>query len=422
MLSSKRLSIGLEAIQVQNDVFFKELTLAFHRLRNEKAYEGKALEMVGVAAIIKRHTGLTVKFKVDKSNDINAYVIPPMVDKNNPLIYDWWKPHVENTDVKKFIKMRRSDIIKGSVDLKHGKVDGIFSQIEHQLFINKGLIETNLLTDEEKAAICLHEVGHLFTYYEFLGHTLTTNVILHAATQSFFKSDDVIKRTQILDETCTALGISLEDPEALVHCTSKEVFQTVVLRKTILEAKSSMGSGIYDITATEALADQYAIRQGAGRHLATGLDKIHRHYGGGPSYFSTAVHVMATVIRVILFFALIMPTFGLIFLVLLINPAIKMYDEPGARLGRMQRELVASLKAKDLPAEQRKALMDDIAAVDALLKQIDDKRTLMEMFYTSVLPSGRRQYQQLRFQVELEKLVNNQLFVTAEKLTNLKFS
>lgn len=422
MLSSKRLSIGLEAIQVQSDVFFKELTLAFHRLRSEKAYGGKALDSIGVAAIIKRHTGLTVDFKVDKSNDINAYVIPPMVDKNNPLIYDWWKPHVENTDVKKYIKVKRSDIIKGSVDLARGKVDGIFSEIVHQMFIHKGLIETNLLSDEEKAAICLHEVGHLFTYYEFLGHTLTTNVILHAATQAFFKSDDVLKRTQILDETCKALEISLDDPEALVKCTNKEVFQTVVLRKAVLEAKSSLGSGIYDITATEALADQYAVRQGAGRHLATGLDKIHRHYGGGPSYFSTAVHVMATIVRVILFFALIIPTFGLIFLILLFNPAIKVYDEPEARLARMKRELVASLKDKTLPPQQRKALVDDIDAVDALLKNIDDKRGLMELFYTSVLPSGRRQYQQLRFQVELEKLVNNQLFVTAEKLTNLKFS
>lgn len=422
MLTSKRLSIGLEAIQVQNDLFFKELTLAFQRLRTEKAYEGDALKRIGFAEIIKRHTGLKVNFKVEKNNDINAYVIPPMVDKNNPLIYDWWKPHIDNTDVKKFIKARRSDIIKGSVDLKSGKVSGIFSDIEHSLTVYKGLCESTLLCDEERAAVCLHEVGHLFTYYEFLGHTLTTNVILHAATQAFFKSDDVIKRTQVLDEACKALDISLDDPEALVKCESKEVFQTVVLRKAILEAKSSLGSNIYDLTATEALADQYAIRQGAGRYLATGLDKIHRHYGGDSSYMSTGMHIFATVIRVILFFALIIPTAGLILLVLLLNPAMKLYDDPGARLGRMKRELVASLKQKDLPADQRKAIVDDIEAVDALLKNIDDKRTLMQFFYTSILPSGRKQYEQLRFQVELEKLVNNQLFVTAEKLTNLKFA
>ena len=422
MLTSKRLSIGLEAIQVQNDLFFKELTLAFQRLRTEKAYEGDALKRIGFAEIIRRHTGLKVNFKVEKNNDINAYVIPPMVDKNNPLIYDWWKPHIDNTDVKKFIKARRSDIIKGSVDLKSGKVSGIFSDIEHSLTVYKGLCESTLLCDEERAAVCLHEVGHLFTYYEFLGHTLTTNVILHAATQAFFKSDDVIKRTQVLDEACKALDISLDDPEALVKCESKEVFQTVVLRKAILEAKSSLGSNIYDLTATEALADQYAIRQGAGRYLATGLDKIHRHYGGDSSYMSTGMHIFATVIRVILFFALIIPTAGLILLVLLLNPAMKLYDDPGARLGRMKRELVASLKQKDLPADQRKAIVDDIEAVDALLKNIDDKRTLMQFFYTSILPSGRKQYEQLRFQVELEKLVNNQLFVTAEKLTNLKFA
>jgi hypothetical protein len=421
MLTSKRLSLGLEAIQVQNELFFKDLVLAFARLRGLQNPDAKAIAGVGFAEIVKRHTKLTINFNLDKSNDINAYVIPPMVDKNNPLIYDWWKPYIDNTDVKKFIKAKRSDIIKGYVDLQRGEVGGVFSEIVHQVYVHRGLVDTNRLSDEERAAIFLHEIGHLFTYYEFLGHTLTTNVILHSATQAFFKSDDLIKRTQIVDETCKALDISLDDPEALVHCTSKEVFQTVVLRKAILEAKSSTGSPIYDITATEALADQYAIRQGAGRFLATGLDKIHRHYGGSASYQSTAIHLLATVIRVLLFFVMILPTFGLIFLILLINPAMKLYDDPGARLGRMRRELVAGLKDQSMPAAQRKAWVDDIEAIDALLKNIDDKRTLMEMFYTSVLPGGRRQYQQLKFQVDLERLVNNQLFVTAEKLTHLKF-
>lgn len=421
MLTSKRLSLGLEAIQVQNELFFKDLVLAFARLRGLKNPSAKEIAGVGFAEIVKRHTKLTINFNLDKSNDINAYVIPPMVDKNNPLIYDWWKPHIDNTDVKKFIKAKRSDIISGWVDLQRGEVGGVFSEIVHQVYVHRGLVDSNRVCDEERAAIFLHEIGHLFTYYEFLGHTLTTNVILHSATQAFFKSDDLIKRTQIVDETCQALGISLDDPEALVRCTSKEVFQTVVLRKAILEAKSATGSAIYDITATEALADQYAVRQGAGRYLATGLDKIHRHYGGGPSYQSTAVHLLATVIRVLLFFVMILPTFGLVFLILLINPAMKLYDDPGARLGRMRREIVAGLKDQSLPAPQRKAWVDDIEAIDALLKNIDDKRTLMEMFYTSVLPGGRRQYQQLKFQVDLERLVNNQLFVTAEKLTHLKF-
>ena len=41
------------------------------------------------------------------------------------------------------------------------------------------------------------------------------------------------------------------------------------------------------------------------------------------------------------------------------------------------------------------------------------------MFYTSVLPSGRKQYQQLRFQVDLERLVNNDLFLTHERIKQL---
>ena len=119
------------------------------------------------------------------------------------------------------------------------------------------------------------------------------------------------------------------------------------------------------------------------------------------------------------FFFFSVLTFGLFLLILFINPAEKTYDPPEARLRRIRNEMMTAIKSEKMSAERKAETLLDIKAVDQLLKQVDDKRGLIEMFYTSVLPSGRQQYQQLKFQVELEKLVNNDLFLAHERLKQL---
>lgn len=419
MLTPRKLNLGLEAIQVQSDLLFKELTLAFQRIREEKAYKGKALKAIDIPAIIFNRTGVKVSFEVEDSSDLNAYVHIPTVDKNNPLVYNYFKPYLGSDDFDGLIKNKKLDQVVGWVDLAHGRLGGAFSQVQHKAVVLRGMFESKLVSCEEIAAVMLHELGHLFTYYEFLGHVLTTNIVLHAATQQFFKADDKVRKVRLVHETCKALDVEIDDVESLVECTDKEVFQTVFVRKKILNTRSSLGTPIYDLTATEALADQFAVRMGAGRALATGLDKIMRSYGGGSSYRTTAGHVIATVFNVALFFFFSALTFGLFLLILFINPAEKTYDPPEARLRRIRNEMMAAIKSEKMSAERKAETLLDIKAVDQLLKQVDDKRGLIEMFYTSVLPSGRQQYQQLKFQVELEKLVNNDLFLAHERLKQL---
>lgn len=409
----------MEAIQVQSDMLFKELTIAFQRIRDEKAYKGKALKEIDVPGIVFKRTGIKLNFTIEDSSDLNAYVHIPTVDKNNPLVYNYFKPYLGSDDFDGLIKNKKLDQVVGWVDLAHGRLGGVYSQVTHKAVVLRGMFESRLMAAEEIAAVMLHELGHLLTYYEFLGHILTTNILLHAATQQFFKSDDKLRKVRIVHETCKALNVEVDDVESLVQCTDKDVFQTVIVRKKILNTRSSLGTPIYDLTMTEALADQFAVRMGAGRALATGLDTIMRHFGGGSSYRTTAGHVIATVFNVVMFIALSAMTFGLFLLILFINPAAKTYDPPEARLRRIRNEMVVTLKSPKVSKEAKADMLVDLAAVDKLLKQVDDKRGLIELFYTSVLPSGRTQYQQLKFQVELEHLVNNDLFLAHERLQQL---
>lgn len=419
MITPRKLNLGMEAIQVQSEMLFKELTLAFQRIRDEKAFKGKALKDIDVSGIVLKHTGIKLSFTVEDTDDMNAYVHIPTVDKNNPLVYNYFKPYLGSDDFDGIIKNKKMDQVLGWVDLAAGRLGGVYSEIEHKAVVLRGMFQSRLLTCEEIAAVMLHEIGHLFTYYEFLGHTLTTNVILHAATQQFFGSDDKIRKVRIVHETCKALKVDIDDVESLIECNDKEVFQTVFVRQKIMHTRSSLGTPVYDLTATEVLADQYATRMGAGRHLATGLDTIMRHYGGGSSYRTSAGHVIATVFNVVLFLFMSAITFGLFLLILFINPAMKTYDPPEARIRRIRNEMMVIIKSNKITKERKAEVMDDIKAIDLLLKRVEDKRGLIEMFYTSVLPSGRKQYQQLRFQVDLERLVNNDLFLTHERIKQL---
>lgn len=418
MKHRRGLSLGLEAITFQTDnLLFKELTLAITALQSGKDYSKKAVDALQIPKMIANRTGLNITFAVDLDPSANAYVIPPQIDKNHVLIIEHWREAVGNKEGWNLAKAAKGPL-KGSVDLKEGKVFGIFSEIVFNMFVTRGLIESTQYTAGEKAAIILHETGHLFTYCEFLGFTSKTNVILHAATEGIMAETDVVRKYEIINETSKVLGTKFEDPDALVQIKDKEVLQTVILRQALMNTPSMGGSSIYDLTGFEALSDQFATRHGAGRELITALDKMHKSYFP-PAYQPTIVHLMLTAVKIMFFGFLVVGTWGLALILLMINPAIKLYDDPEARLSRIRREIVAGLKDRNIPAALRAKLIEDLEVVDAIIEPLNDKRGVLELIHTCLTPSGRRQYSQLKFQVDLEKLANNDLFITAAKLKAL---
>lgn len=422
-MKSRFRSLGLEAISFQlTGLLHKELTAEFERFNANTKYLDRSLSELDIEKIVKAKTGIKIKLKIDHCPHPNAYVLPPIIDPNHAILDDQWRKYIErNPEFSELVK-KANGLVKGQVDLKNSTVSGIFSELEVPVFITAGLVANTMFTAAEKSAILLHELGHVFTMFEFLGRSVTTNIILHAATEHFFKTDDVVKKFTLLEETSKALDIKLDDPEALVKTGNKEVLQTVLLREVYFKVHSEYGSSTYDMTSWEALSDQFATRHGAGRDVVTALNKIYRdsQFLGGASYQSTWVHAMLTIFKVLLFMGLLWFTGGMALMYLFIDPSKKIYDDPEARFSRVRRELVASLKSKDIPVEARDKTLDDIEQIDKVLSVMKDKRGLMEFFYTSILPSGRRQYKQLQFQLQLEKLTNNDMFKLSSQFDQLK--
>lgn len=418
MRIKRGLSPSLEAIAFQsNGLLFQELTLAFTALEKIRNPTQTEVDAQGIPALVKRRTGMTVSFGVDPCPQPNAYVIPPSIDKNHALVMPEWRQYVGNKEGVTLANASKG-ALQGSVDLKTGMVSGVFTQITFSTFLTAGLLQSTAFTGAEKAAVYLHELGHLFTYCEFLGFTVTTNIHLHAATEAIFNEPDLVRKYQIVTEASKVLGVKFEDPDALVKIGNKEVLQTVILRETLTQTRSAMGSSIYDLTGWEALSDQFATRHGAGRDLVTALVKIHKGQMM-PAYQSTLLHLILTAIKVVWFMLIVVGTWGVGLLLLMINPAVKLYDDPEARLSRIRRDMTAALKDRDLPAAARSKVLEDIEVIDAILEPINDKRGMLELLHTAVSPKGRRQYNQLQFQVDLEKLVNNDFFLTAAKLKAL---
>lgn len=413
-----RLSRGFEAISYQNNsLLFKELTIQFLKLSEKGNISKDDFKKSDIPNIIFNRTGFKVKLVLDPSQSPNAFVYPPRVDKNNPII-NYFLLQLNLVDSKDALKKinKSVQVLRGQIDTKNSKVSGVYSEIEHTMGMTMGLLLSNLFSPEEKASIVLHELGHLFSYYEFLEFNFTTNVTINAAIKEYYNEESLIRRHEIIKETCKILNIDIKDPDTLVEINKKEVLQTILLREAIRENKSSLGSEIYDYVSWEAASDQFATRHGAGRELITALDKISKG-SLDPAYRSTLMHVILNGIALLLATMLVLPLIVLLF----INPAIKDYDPTKARFERIKREMVAGLKDQNVDKDVKLKISQDIEVINAIINNLDDKRGLFELFHTTIIPSGRRQYNQLQFQKDLENFFNNEMFVAATRFENIKF-
>lgn len=437
---------SLEAIAYQGQsMLFKELTVAFDEIVKASQSQGKLsksyLEGFDLGKMIKHHTGLNVNVIFD--SEVNAYAQPPILDQNSPLLARWKTQFDISAFIDEIVTSRGklssySKSTSGEIDLKKSRVKGLFAQIPLTICVGDGLWQRAGLSGEEVAAVTLHEVGHLFTFLETLVNTVSTNCVLIAAAEALGRLEERTERLTLVHETAKALDIKVEKPEQLAD-GKKEQFYTVLLRAGLeRHVTSALGSSSYDMRNSEFLADQFANRHGAGRALAVGLDKMMRTFSAIGEYRSNAfVFHLVTVLKfagmVILLalqggafsIAALLSVGGLVALFLsvtymvLANPEAQEYDLPIERLERVRRDMIQAMKNPKLPPTLRKRLNDDVEALATLIGDAKDHRTLLNYIWISLTPTRRKQFSQMRFQQELERLTNNELFAKASKLQTL---
>lgn len=397
-----------ESIAFQNTTFFDELTLAFDEVKNLKETDvGDSEPIYRISKIIKNHTNLNIT--IDAENDYPPCIDIPNIDRNNPLINAAQRAIVNSTDGLTMIESS-NEVLHGTVNIKTAKVSGVFSDIKAKMYLGKAFIQGNKYSSQELAAITLHEVGHLFTYFEFITRTVRTNQVLAGLSKILDGSENQEKREVALLSAKKALKLDKLDLSQLKDVNTKTT-QVVLIDALVKETRTELGYNLFAESSWEYLCDQFSARHGAGVHLATALSKIYKsHYN--ISYRSLPVYLAVEMIKVILISNLAF--LGILFLVVMFDSQDGGgYDLPSARLKRIRDQATQYLKNKQISDVERRRILDEIESIDKLLAEMTNRKQLFTYIHEFFSKRTRDERAYRKLQYELEDIAMNDLYVKA---------
>lgn len=414
--------ISLESIAMQSGQFFDMLVENIEFLRNDGRYTTATIKESGIMETIRLQTGMAVDVNIRKEGGVGAYVLLPNVDRNHPFIRSEFRQFMNN-DVGVSALNFKDIAVKGTVNTATGKVTGWFTEIRTQMVLSYALMTAKAFDAKEIAAIVLHELGHLFTYFLHLGSTVVSNLVVSAAAQQIVGAKDYGERQFVLAEAERTLGIEIPNKEALAKITSdKEAkgVQTVMLTTLVEKMRFETGFNIYEARSCEQIADQFAVKHGAGVYLASGLDKIFNSYGHR-SYRNRMLHVLLEIGKLVMFvvglwIGLVIP---LLLYIIHFNPLLKEYDDPKQRFEFIVSTLTEEIKKRELPEERRKQLVADIEIVKNISQNADDKRTINQIFWQYCRSEGSQAAKQEKLAKAIQEFTSNALFLSASKFATL---
>ena len=371
-----------------------------------------AIDKSKMASKLFRRTGARLDIVVASSIKDNAFVIPPDINKNAVADYPHHAEYKSNADLKKALKEAGNDVSKlvGSIDVEKIKVDGVFSSFEVPIVIAHNLIYSNEYTLEEAAAIFSHELGHLLTSYYYIIHFTRLNHVLQAFSDAYSKANTKDIRVELLGIAKDKLDLDSIAPIDASKIENDTLVVGMLANAHLAQIKSTSGSRIYDARTFEALSDQFAIRIGAGPHLVTALDKLFRKYGGYPSATRNFFAQLAGMLFLIFTGTIVL------FVILLYLMADDVYDPPIARLKRMKREVIDSLKNMDRDDPRRKDIEAALNKIDETIGNNRDRFSIIEILEAVFRPPQISRRMDAEALNKLEALANNELFSSANSL------
>jgi hypothetical protein len=453
MTTSKK-KVSLESIAFQGTAFFDALTEQFGKWREaaRRNYSGETgdpqvhlmAEASALSSVIAQHTGLNIGFVMpaDGTAGLAAGIYWPYI--RNGHLFDvahglYTAASRQGRDLEGLFKKHKGGFLKGSVDMRENRVSGFFSEVPFQMYIRTSFILNNDFSNQELAAIVLHEVGHAFTLCEYINRTVLTNQVLADVAQAkTSKQPDHLKLVLLRAASTQHLSPAQKD----VLLKAKDLKETVVCAYAIAEEQSRMelGYSVYDLTSCEQLADQYVSRCGASRPLTMALSKFwNAHWEEDTRFkrlargsFSLAFTLAGAGILGALFGPLgaVITTLGVGYLATAegLSTAkaalVDSYDDPASRLRRVRNDLVNHLKDTALDRAQLQSTLADLEEIDRLTEKAEEAypdKTANLWHYAALFFSGvyRQHFDMEQLQKQLETLANNNLFVQAAKLKTL---
>lgn len=400
------LSLATEYMRTYGDALFQDLLGWYRSVRGAVINKDpdsvmEALTKVGMAKIAV-HTNLNKVSIIFGKKDPCVRI--PQLNKNHPLIHPWVKSKYSNKVANELLKEKKQ--IYGGVDFITGKVHGDFCDVPVSIFMPLKALKDTSVELECLVAATLHEIGHIFGMYAFMGRLFTTNLRLSSLHEKLLARDSGNHRLTIIAQT-------LEDinPKAVLKAEDLEKFEDqdamdiAIISEAVNDSVSELGHNVYDHTSWEAIADEYAIKNGAEMWLPKMLDKVYDeqiNISGRP----LPVFLLFEIIKML--FMVLVPPLGI--LIILQDRRAPTYDAPEARFNRMRNALMESINLDEtLSREDIQSLKDSIDTIDKIRNNYRDRRQFLEVVMWLVSKDVRQSRRYELTQRDLEDLANHTL-------------
>lgn len=444
--------MSFEAIAHQDTSFFILLSSLIKDYKEKKTVK-RDFETKVVDAIKKRFN-INVKFKVDPANALNAYMCPYSLSGTHALDSRRFREYGEyairymqaenNKDNYKIVKqILKGDLsTTGLLDYKKARVSGLFAELPPVLSVcYQGTIDQ--LLPEETAAIIIHEIGHYWTYLEWLGILTFRNAVITNAVSEFLQAGTEQEKFQVILAQKNVWGLKVNEGD--VAKLNDENATKIIMGAYHVTYKNSVGFVQYDDNASEVIADQFSQRMGSGKNLSSAMFKLYKSSGRTDeskllnkyvwkgALLTTlgvilGIHIVAvggllgtigTLVSACLTFMGVNSVLtGLFGLGDMVNGSA--YDTAKNRLERMYREEVQRLKHLGSDPEIANAVLSNLAEMK---KHVEACSAANKSWGTNLLrffsPSFREQENIKHYQSLVEEMLANQLYITSAKFKTL---
>lgn len=397
----KGMDLGIEAVD-----HLKDSKLAANLLKEIKNIREKRPGKSGNLSDIMSHfTRGNIKVQMVKGH--RASIRPEILIRNNPL-WDYRNhllPDHKLADIGKIIDI--------GVNLETSTFTGKPKDFPFIIKLGKEFTSSkSKFTPEETVAVLLHELGHAFSYVEYMGYTYVNNFLLDDFAERIVGTRDKDRRYAMIKDVADGTGRPALVDDAIREVKTVEQAQLIIVSGIAKETRVGQATNAYTWRNWEALADQFVTRHGYGRALATALNKNYQDA-------SKAIAVLqTTIVNVIEISVTVLGILRILFVDVNDNDE---YDSPKRRLEVIRNQQISRLREDWVTKEDRDQLLEDIDHMDELIGNAPPQfLSLLGFISEYIMPWKIHRRRDIETQKLLEDFASSDLNVAARRLEQLR--
>ncbi|QCW23238.1 hypothetical protein HWC35_gp096 [Vibrio phage USC-1] len=421
---------GLEFMDFQSRDFFNKMVALFEPVIED----GQLSDLpTGMLEVIKDYTGFeNFNFNlIDYANlAIDAGYVSPGNILNSKDI-ELFLPKSQ-TNLYRWFTQNQSNLMRGTIDFRTGKVGGAYATMPFEIYINFNLTDfMELKTPREMAerlvAFITHEIGHAFSGVFSIHRTLVDSYAITSAIHFLSNSAHGQSEIAIFKDTLRIMEIDqkqVKDLEKIAESGNQEIIVTSLLKLGQQRTQMNSRSLGVDLMNSEVLADVYAVRMGCDKALLEGTHELNNSFFK-EAIFGTAMGSLMTAVIVgsvapmvgpiVAAFFISCMVFGLMFFNVTMSSDI--YDTPYRRLLNIFQEQIQRLKqSKTLSSSDKRKMLNEL---DQNLKIVKEAKpffedTAVQRLFTWFSSEGSPRYDALEHYTKI--ILNNEMSLVNNKV------